>query len=240
MTLTSRQPAVERMQLLMQAWEEQHDARAIFLGCYTLMTRNMLVAIQAGEFQDPAWVLVWLEHFADYYFNALEAFDQGLENLPQPWRYAFEAARQPGTLVLQNLMLGINAHINYDLILALSDMLEPDWHELPEDKRLARYQDHCTVNAIIARTIDTVQDNVVEFYSPALNLADVLLGPVDEWLVSRLINAWRERVWRLAVQRAESIHPESREEIRHNIELKSSEQARLILADGLDRLLDID
>ena len=238
--MTGRSMVVERMQNLLQVWEEGHDARAIFLGCYTMMTRNTLEAIEAGEFRDPTWVFDWLEHFADYYFNALEAFDQSLENLAQPWRFAFDAAREPGTLVLQNLMLGINAHINYDLILALSDMLEPDWQGLPEEQRQLRYQDHCTVNAIIARTVDAVQDEVVERYSPVTNLADVLLGPVDEWLASRLIDAWRERVWRLAVQRTEAIHPEGREEIRRNIEHKSTEQARLILVEGLDRLLDFD
>jgi hypothetical protein len=237
---TGHQPAVDRMQHLLQAGQVQRDTRAIFLGCYELMTRNMLAAIEAGEFQDPAWVSAWLDHFADYYFNALDAFDQDLDNLPQPWRYAFSAAREPGTLVLQNLLLGINAHINYDLILALSDMLAPDWSDLPEAKRQARYQDHCTVNALIARTTDEVQDKVVEFYSPIYNLADVLLGPIDEWLVSRLINAWREQVWQMAVQYTETFLPEEREEIRRQIEIKSSEQAHHILVSSLEKLLKFD
>lgn len=240
MVSSDHQPAVERMQDLLQSWETQHDTRAIFLGCYLLMTRNMLAAIQAGEFQDPAWVHRWLDHFSDYYFQALTAFEQGQENLAQPWQYAFSATREPGTMVLQNLMLGINAHINYDLILALGDMLEPEWQELPEEKRQLRYLDHCHVNAIIARTTDSVQDTVVERYSTAAKVADVALGPLDEWLASRLINAWRERVWRLALERIEEPQPDRREQIRLAIENRSAEQARRILMEGLKDLLDFD
>lgn len=239
-SITAHQPTDGRMQALLQSWEAQQDGRAIFLGCYALMTRNMLAAIEAGEFQDPAWVFTWLDHFAGYYFNAVEAFDQGLDTLPQPWRRAFEAASQPDTLVMQNLMLGINAHINYDLILALSDMLEPEWQDLPDEKRLLRYQDHCKVNTILAGTTDEVQDKIVEVYSPVANLADVLLGPLDEWLVSRLINAWRERVWQLAIQYTETSLPEEREELRRSIEAKSGEQAHHILIASLERLLDPD
>ena len=51
--------------------------------------------------------------------------------------------------VLQNLLLGINAHINYDLVLTIYDMPAPEWERLTEEQRRRRFQDHCTVNVII-------------------------------------------------------------------------------------------
>jgi len=44
-------------------------------------------------------------------------------------------------LTVQNLILGVNAHINYDLVLATADMLEPEWSQLDEERRQARHDD---------------------------------------------------------------------------------------------------
>lgn len=55
--------------------------------------------------------------------------------------------------------------------------------------------DFCHVNHIIATTIDGVQDQVVERYSPAMDLLDKLLGPLDEWGAARMITHWRDEVW---------------------------------------------
>ncbi len=45
-------PALARMTALVEQWEARQDRRAIFLGCYRLMTRNMLDAIEADRFHD--------------------------------------------------------------------------------------------------------------------------------------------------------------------------------------------
>jgi len=64
-----------------------------------------------------------------------------------------------------------------------------------------RYADHCKVNVMIAQTIDAVQDQVIERYDPKMDLVDRLMGSLDEWLISRLIAGWRDRVWRNALDR---------------------------------------
>lgn len=65
-------PTIDRMNCLVRAWEEARDRRAVFLGCYALMTGNMLRAVEAGRFRDPEWTGRLLERFAAYYFTALE------------------------------------------------------------------------------------------------------------------------------------------------------------------------
>jgi hypothetical protein len=193
-------------------WESTGDRRAIFLGCYLRMTENMLGAIGDGEFHDAAWVSALLHHFADYYFNALAAYDRGDPNTPAVWQQTHDAARNPETMVLQNLLLGVNAHINYDLVLALVDMLSPEWGGLDAGGRTRRYEDHDHVNDVIARTVDCVQDEVVERYAPEMDLIDKLLGPVDEWLAASLIRRWRDEVWDHAVEMLEA--PEKQRRIR--------------------------
>ncbi|WP_337869505.1 DUF5995 family protein [Meiothermus sp.] len=218
---------VERIQAQVRRWEESGDHRAVFLRCYSMMTQNMLTALEQGAFQDPRWVDRLLHHFADYYFGALEAYEQDPITAPPVWQIAHDCCRSPNLKALQNLLLGVNAHINYDLVLAVSDLLQDEWANLSPKQREMRYADHCKVNVIIAQTIDAVQDQVVERYDPAMDLVDKLMGSLDEWLVSRLITDWRDQVWRHAVERVMASQAE-REAI-----IRKVEDACLSLADSI-------
>ncbi|MEJ2540921.1 MAG: DUF5995 family protein [Gemmatimonadota bacterium] len=190
----------DRMRHQIRQWEDQGDRRAIFLSCYALMTDNMLAALHGGRFQDTAWVERLLHRFAGYYFDALDCYDCGEPPAPQVWRQVHEASRHRPLHVLQHLLLGMNAHINYDLVLTLDELLRPEWGSLDEADRRKRLADHRQVNAIIAETIDLVQDSVVERHDPALEIADLLLGPFDERILSLLVSRWREEVWEKAVE----------------------------------------
>lgn len=197
--MQDNRPAVERMAALLAQWEGAGDRRALFLGCYTLMTRNMLAALDAGRFHDARWVRALLEHFADYYFDALAACQAGDPDASLVWQRTHAAAADAGTLAIQNLLLGVNAHVNYDLVFAVVDLLAPEWAGLSAAEREARYADFCQVNRIIAETVDQVQDEVLERHSPAMDLVDRLLGPLDEWIASRMITRWRDEVWENAL-----------------------------------------
>jgi hypothetical protein len=188
---------ITRMQTLIDAWETSNDHRAVFLSCYAMMTRNMFVALDKQAFRDASWVSTLLHQFAGYYFEAVDTYDD-TTSCSTVWRFAFDAARKPDTHVIQNLMLGVNAHINYDLVLALVDILQEEWADLSPEQRAARYYDHCHVNTIIAATINSVQDQVIERYNPAMDIVDKLFGPLDEWLIAKLVANWREEVWQHA------------------------------------------
>jgi hypothetical protein len=206
------------MTTLVDQWETAHDRRAIFLGCYCLMTRNMLEAIEAGRFHDGAWVTRLLDRFADYYFAALDRYEQDAPRTSPVWKLAFDATRDTDVTTLQHLLLGVNAHINFDLVFSLYDLLEDEWATATPEQREQRHADHETVNRIIGETTDGVQDQVVEQFSPWTQWLDTLLGPVDEWLTSRLLSHWREEVWETAVRYLETASPEERAALRRQVE----------------------
>jgi hypothetical protein len=226
--MISHKPAIDQMKFLLSGWEVASDQRRVFLGCYTQMTANMLTDIQAGGFHDNDWVRQMLEHFAEYYFEALEVYQRQPESAPAIWRLTFEAAADPQTHVLQHLMLGINAHINYDLVFALEDVLRPEWATLSPSQRTERYEDHCRVNQVIARTVDAVQDTVVERFSPEMDRFDDGMGRLDEWLASRMISHYRDQVWQRAVERLEAQDELERQAIHNQVERSCLERARLI------------
>lgn len=200
LTSSDAPPVLDRMQTLVDRWDACADQKSVFLRCYRMMTANMLVALDGQEFRDRAWVERLLHHFAGYYFDALAAYKQTPHEAPAAWQLAYDAACDPGLRPVQHLLLGVNAHINYDLVLTVADLLEPEWPHLTQDRRALRYADHCHVNRVIARTIDAVQDEVLDPTMPSLGLIDALLGPLDEWLVARLITDWREDVWQNAAR----------------------------------------
>jgi hypothetical protein len=230
---------IGRMERLLAGWETSRDRRLIFLHCYKLMTANILTAVQNGEFEDNAWVRALMEIFAGHYFKALDAFESGQGAPPAAWMVAFKASGDQRTHVLQNLMLGVNAHINFDLVFALCELLETEWAELSNEQRKVRYRDHCRVNEIIDRTTNAVQDQVIDRFVPVFGLVDTLLGPLDEWMATLLISNWREEVWQNACQMLNSGAGRNDPETITLVEKRALERARDILGQGgLTDLLD--
>ncbi|MCB9080941.1 MAG: hypothetical protein H6555_04440 [Lewinellaceae bacterium] len=226
--MASSYPVVQHMQVQIDQWASTGDPRATFLRCYALMTNNMLSAIEAGRFQDPAWVKQLLQHFAEYYFQALTQYEKDSPETPVVWRYTFNETCHAGHHVLQRLLLGINAHINYDLTLCLWDILHNDWFTLSPGIQQQRFADHCLVNTIIAETIDIVQDTVIEVEDPRWSILDDLLGRLDERLLSALITHWRQQVWQQALQLIEAPTSEERQVLRQQLEKHALQRAQRI------------
>lgn len=208
---------VSRMHRQVKQWEAAGDHRAIFLSCYAMMTENMLKAIESGRFRDGPWVSALLHRFADYYFDALECYDCG-DKVPEAWRQVYEATLHQKLHVLQHLLLGVNAHINYDLVLTLYEMLRAEWPSLSTEGRQRRRADHLMVNQVIAETIDQVQDEVVERYDPFMDIIDRLLGRMDERFLSALVSNWRGEVWENVLGMLACRSAEEREELRRKVE----------------------
>lgn len=222
---------LRRMDQYLAGWQQAGDQRHVFLSCYRLMTANMLRAIEADRFHDRHWVHTLLHRFADYYFEALTCYDCG-DAVPRVWQHVHQLTRSGKLHRLQHLMIGVNAHINYDLVLTLCDMLEPEWAGLSVEKQKIRYEDHCTVNTIIAATIDQVQDEILEPGDQLMAWIDVAFGRLDEYLISRLITHWRQDVWEDAQRLLITSSVSEREILRQAIEARVLRRARLLAYAG--------
>lgn len=200
-------------------WKSTGDRRHVFLGCYSMMSQAMHEAINKGQFFHAPWVSQLLLRFSEYYFNALARYDQNPELSPIVWRQVHDASKDPEINVTQNLLLGVNAHINYDLPLALYDCLVENWSQLPETHKQTLKKDHELVNEIIAQTIDSVQDSIVNPSSWSMAALDIIMCRADEWLLSKLISSWRNDVWQVSLQLLSSVDLGHRERIRREQEL---------------------
>lgn len=185
--------AVEGLADLETRLRTRGDRRAVFLTIYERMTRAVRDGIEDGRFVDAAWMREYTTTFANYYRRAFLAFERGrLGAVPDPWRVAFGTARRADRLVVQDAFLGVNAHINYDLALALRDVgIDPD--------RERKYADHRAIDDILSRLVDAQQTALAELYAPEVDDIDRALGRLDETLTLRSMTEGREQAWRIAV-----------------------------------------
>lgn len=190
---TDSETVHRRLAELLAAFEARDDRRAVFLAIYARMTAAVGRRIRRDEFADPAWVDDYLVAFANRYRLAVWQYEQGRHtSLADPWQIAFDDAVGGESLVLQDAMLGVNAHINYDLSLALHDVgVGPD--------RERRYADHSAIIDIIAGLVDEAQVTLAERDADGLATLDASLGRLDEWLTVVAIDQCRDSAWRTAV-----------------------------------------
>lgn len=214
-----------RMDALLAEWKEDGDRRDVFLRCYRMMTANMHTAIGSHHFTDSVWVAQLLHRFADYYFDALTRWNADPTDAPPVWQRAHALARDNDDAVVQMLLLGVNAHINYDLVLTVDELLAGEWCRMLPHERAARHDDYCRVNAIIASTIDAVQDEILSPSLPLAALLDRVMGRLDEYLISRLITSWRDHTWESAIALVDAPDADARTRIIGEVEHRALRMA---------------
>lgn len=185
--------ATDRLTTLEARLREAGDRRSVFLTIYVRMTRAVHEGLAAGAFEDPDWMETYLVSFANYYRRAFRDFERGaLDGVPDPWRIAFGTSVRGDGLLLQDAYLGVNAHINYDLALALDDVgLDPN--------RERKYRDHQAINEILGSLVDAQQDALAAVYASGVADIDAAFGRFDELSTLRSMVEGREQAWRIAV-----------------------------------------
>ncbi|MFC5133351.1 MULTISPECIES: DUF5995 family protein [Haloferacaceae] len=188
----------ERLARAESRLRDRGDRRSVFLTVYVRMTEAVAAAIEAGEFVDDEWVASYLVAFAEHYRRAFLAFERReFDALPRAWIVAFGAAARGDTLVAQDALLGINAHISYDLTYTLRDVgIDPD--------RGHKRADHDRINDVLARLVSVVQEALVEVYDAAgVAGVDALFDPLDDRIALLGLKGSREFAWRNAVSLAD-------------------------------------
>jgi hypothetical protein len=202
--LAAQQPAdideaLKYMKTTLEEFHAVHDRRAFFLRVYYIMTQQVYAAINGvGDFvghpvfADPDWIRRLSGRFASRYFRALALTDD--DSGGRAWMIANQVARRPRSTVLLNALLGINAHINYDLAQAIAENLDPAELDNPE-VLLRRKFDHDQVNNLLDRALAPIQQALARDYEPALALGEHVLGGLEDRLADIGLRHYRERVW---------------------------------------------
>jgi hypothetical protein len=186
---------IERMQEILEPMVAANDPKRIFHATYLRTTIAVAEEIKRpGGFADPKWTERWDVAFADLYLEALEKSRAG-EQPSRPWAVAFGAQR--GLPVLNHLLLGMNAHINYDLPQALLAVITDE--EFDNAELIARREaDHKAIDDILAARVSAEGDELGTIVGPGSRL-DRLLKPLNQGGTRRFLREARQKVWANAI-----------------------------------------
>jgi len=184
---------IARMQRLLVPLEQAADPRRHFLATYLRTTRAVAQEIDRGGFADREWVERWDIVFAELYLDAVEQHTRG-EQPSKPWATAFDAALdRPELPMLRHLLLGMNAHINYDLPQSLLAVIAED--EFDDAGLLAaRAADHRHVDEVLVSRVDA-EDRELRAAGVARSRLDQLLTPLNKSGTKRFLQEARAKVW---------------------------------------------
>lgn len=135
-----------------------NDRSGYFAALYYKMTKAIQQGMEAGFFEDAQRMERLDVAFANRYLEAHAAHQRGLP-LSVSWHTALAAAGEPQHIVLQHLLLGINAHINLDLGIAAA--------AISDRENIAALQaDFMKVNQTIGSLFAEVQDSLSQIAFP--------------------------------------------------------------------------
>jgi hypothetical protein len=201
------------------------SSRKHFLGTYLRTTMAIGEAIHDGVFEDPDWVERLDVVFADLYLDAYH-LHLAAAPVPRPWRLAFDASSdlQP----LRHVLLGINAHINFDLPQALLHVIAVD--EFDNSELLdVRRRDHERIDGVLASRVAAEDD----LLGPG-TLLDRLLTPFNRLASKRLLAEARRKVWHntFELHRARVAGPQTSATRLAELEVLSAAKVAALLEPG--------
>jgi hypothetical protein len=182
---------ITRMTDLLRLLEDAGDPARFFLGTYLRTTRAVAGVLDSGGFEDPEWVACWDVDFAGLYLYALEAYRVDPAGVAEPWRLAFGA--KPGLPPEAHVLLGMNAHINFDLPQSLVRVIPPGDFAVPQTLDLRR-RDHERIDAVlVGRVAD--EDRALRRAGGRRTLLDRALTPANRAASGLFLRESRRKVW---------------------------------------------
>ena len=162
------------------------DRCGFFAALYYKVTAKVKEGIEKGQFEDGARMERLDVLFANRYLDALASWKSGVEPSAS-WKIAFEACRSRSVLVLQHLLLGISAHINFDLGIAAVETMYGQTLQ-PIEK------DFDSINIILgAMTYEVI--NEINRLSPMLSLIGKHSKNTESVLVQFSMTNARDGAW---------------------------------------------
>ena len=171
------------------------DFKAVFATTYLELTKVLRDAVAAdpGFFEFPRYFFREDALFANVYFRTVRAWEQGkLEKVPPAWRIAFETAESGEVLGAQDMLLGINAHVQNDMPFVLAQL------GLRNRQGETRKPDHDKANRNLSLGYEPVVTAVGSRYDAAMSLTNPSGLFLEDVVGLELVREWREQVWRNA------------------------------------------
>ena len=177
---------IAELERIIELCTKDNNRIGYFAALYHKVTCRVREGIAKGEFIDAARMELLDVSFANRYIEAWQQYENGVKPTSS-WRIAFDAAKSSRTLVLQHLLLGMNAHINLDLGIATA--ITSGRRPLSDIK-----SDFNAINGILAMLTSDIM-NQLRRVSPILSLMGLHATRYNSILVQFSISNARDGAW---------------------------------------------
>ena len=201
------------------------DHRAVFATTYYTLTKVLRRAVRRNPrlFRYRRYLAYEVTHFANYYFRMLRAAERG-RPIPRAWRIAIDAAARRDVNGGQDMLLGINGHVQRDMPYVLAEL------GLVSPSGRSRKPDHDVMNRVLDAAYQPVVDAIRRRYDPIVSTTNASWNPLEDIGGLEMVKTWREGVWRNAERLVNARTDAQRRQVAWSIETNAAEWARMMAA----------
>ncbi len=184
---------IEALDGIIKHSEDNNDTAGYFAALYRKVTIRVKEGIANHEFEDGPRMEKLDVIFANRYIDAWAAWKSNLP-VTDSWKKSFDLTTHYWPIVLQHLLMGMNAHINLDLGIAAAQVsVNTNINALQNDFN--------KINTILSSLVNDVQNKLANIW-PTLKWILQKTKKVDDFMVDFSMQLSREGAWQFAVSLA--------------------------------------
>ncbi|EYF04300.1 DUF5995 family protein [Chondromyces apiculatus] len=193
------------------------DPRAAFPDVYAVITRRVAEQVtrsDGGMYLEPEWISRLAGRFCEMYLETVSRSFSGDTQTCEAWKLAHHYGPQGASLPVQEALLGLSAHINYDLAIGIHDTIVEFGHA-KDERMLARYKrDHDQVNEILHGAVYETLELLIERHRCSVTEVVYQRAKTSaRWFAMFMLRQWRAQVWDTVLAMLNADTAEEREEI---------------------------
>ena len=203
--------------------EKNQDPLGYFAVLYRKVTLKVKEGIAEGFFDDGKRMETFDVVFTNRYISAYRGYQQQ-EAITLSWQRAFILSKKYWPIVLQHLLIGMNAHISLDLGIAAAQIMKgKNIHDLKGD--------FDKINTVLSSLVNDVQQDLADIW-PTLRKILQWTKKADDFLIDFSMNLARDGAWKFAT----ALEGKDSTETQHLIQqrdTKVAEKATIIINPGV-------
>lgn len=222
MHITTIKKVIEVLEQIVSESERNESPRGYFAVLYLKVTKAVQLGIENKAFQDNERMeqldVIFAKRYIDAYYN-----DQNQKPVSDSWQLAFDLDTKYWPIVLQHLLMGMNAHINLDLGVAAAEVMKgKNIDDLEHDFN--------KINQILSDLVGDVEKDLSKIW-PTLGKILKVTKKVDNFLVNFSMKLARDGAWKFA-QFLSKLHHNSWHTAIKNRDIKVAKKSKIITGPG--------
>ncbi|GGF04114.1 DUF5995 family protein [Flavobacterium limi] len=186
---TTIDEVIQLLDEIIEVSKLEQSAVGLFTMLYREVTVRIKEGIKDGSFQNGERMEKLDVIFANRYIRAYYEY-KSKEKASECWEFSFQQAERFWPIVLQHLLLGINAHVNLDLGVASAEVSTAE--NITDLK-----SDFDQINIILSNLVVHVEKCLIKIW-PTLTIILKLTGKIDNFFIDFSMKTARDGAWKFA------------------------------------------